>query len=148
MSGPSDNRLRCLAWSVLEAVLSLERGLGNEPGDGSLVQLAPPNDVGVTASASRRSAAQHRLPATYVVSEFVEAGGLMSYSPTNTAAFRAAARYVHKILQGARAADLPVEQPSKIDLSINLGAAKAIGLSIPYGAFGGPSRLTPSARPV
>jgi len=76
-------------------------------------------------------AAAHRLPATYVVSEFVEAGGLMSYAPTNVAAFRALARYVDKILRGANPGDLPVEQPTKIDLVINLRAAKALGLKIP-----------------
>ena len=76
-------------------------------------------------------AAAHRLPATYVVSEFVEAGGLMSYAPANVAAFRAAARYVDKILKGAKPGDLPIEQPSEIDLVINLRTAKALGLVIP-----------------
>jgi ABC-type uncharacterized transport system substrate-binding protein len=73
----------------------------------------------------------HRLPATYVVSEFVDAGGLMSYAPTNIVAFRAVARYVDKILRGANPGDLPIEQPSRIDLVINLRAAKALGLKIP-----------------
>jgi len=76
-------------------------------------------------------AAAHRLPATYVVSEFVDAGGLMSYAPTNTGAFRAVARYVDQILRGANPGDLPVEQPARIDLVINLRAAKALGLKIP-----------------
>jgi len=85
---------------------------------------------------SRRSevaalAAAHRLPATYVVSEFVDAGGLMSYAPTNIIAFRALARYVDEILRGANPGDLPIEQPSRIDLVINLRAAKALGLNIP-----------------
>lgn len=76
-------------------------------------------------------AAKHRLPATYRVAEYVNAGGLMSYSPSNTAAFKAAARYVDKILKGAKPGDLPVEQPTRINLVINLKAAKAIGLTIP-----------------
>lgn len=76
-------------------------------------------------------AAAHRLPATYVVSEFVDAGGLMSYAPTNIIAFRALARYVDKILRGANPGDLPIEQPSRIELVINLRAAKALGLKIP-----------------
>jgi len=85
---------------------------------------------------SRRSevaalAAAYRLPATYVVSEYVDAGGLMSYAPTNITAFRALARYVDEILRGANPGDLPIEQPTKIDLVINLRAAKALGLKIP-----------------
>jgi len=76
-------------------------------------------------------AAAHRLPATYVVSEFVDAGGLMSYAPTNIIAFRALARYVDKILRGANPGDLPIEQPSRIDLVINLRTAKALGLKLP-----------------
>lgn len=76
-------------------------------------------------------AAVYRLPATYVVSEYVDAGGLMSYAPANIVAFRALARYVDKILRGANPGDLPIEQPSKIDLVINLRAAKALGLKIP-----------------
>jgi len=76
-------------------------------------------------------AAAHRLPATYVVSEFVDAGGLMSYAATNITRFRALARYVDKILRGANPGDLPIEQPSKIDLVINLRTAKALGLKLP-----------------
>jgi len=76
-------------------------------------------------------AAAYRLPATYVVSEFVDAGGLMSYAATNITRYRAVARYVDKILRGANPGDLPIEQPTKIDLVINLRAAKALGLKIP-----------------
>ena len=76
-------------------------------------------------------AAKQRLPATYPISEFVDAGGLMSYSPNISAQFRAAARYVDKILKGAKPGDLPVEQPAKFDLVINLKTAKALGLTVP-----------------
>jgi putative ABC transport system substrate-binding protein len=76
-------------------------------------------------------AAKNRLPAIYHYSEFVEAGGLMSYGPDNTDLWRRAAVYVDKILKGAKPADLPVQQATKFEFIINLKAAKQIGLTIP-----------------
>jgi ABC-type uncharacterized transport system substrate-binding protein len=76
-------------------------------------------------------AVKSRLPVIYGQPEFVEAGGLMTYSVSFTDLFRRAATYVDKILKGAKPADLPVEQPSKFELVINLKAAKQIGLTIP-----------------
>jgi putative ABC transport system substrate-binding protein len=76
------------------------------------------------------SAAKSRLPAMYGRSEFVDAGGLMSYAPSLGDNLRRAASYVDKILKGAKAADLPVEQPAKFDLVLNLKTAKALGLTI------------------
>ena len=76
-------------------------------------------------------AAKNRLPAIYHYSEFVEAGGLMSYGPDNTDLWRRAATYVDKILKGAKPADLPIEQPKKFEFIINLNAAKQIGVTIP-----------------
>jgi putative ABC transport system substrate-binding protein len=76
-------------------------------------------------------AAQHRLPAMYDVRSFVDAGGLVSYGPSLPEMFRRAAFYVDKILKGAKPADLPIEQPTKFELVINLKAAKALGLTIP-----------------
>jgi putative tryptophan/tyrosine transport system substrate-binding protein len=67
----------------------------------------------------------------HVLRELVEAGGLVSYGASFPALFRRSAEYVDKILRGAKAADLPVEQPAKFDLTINLIAAKALGLTIP-----------------
>jgi putative ABC transport system substrate-binding protein len=75
--------------------------------------------------------AKNRLPAIYHYSEFVEAGGLMSYAPDNTDVWRRAADFVDKILKGAKPADLSVEQPKKFELIINLKAANQIGLTIP-----------------
>ena len=76
-------------------------------------------------------AAKSRLPSMSGVSEFAEAGGLMVYGPNVSDIARRAATYVDKILKGAKPADLPVEQPTKFDLVINLKTAKALGLTIP-----------------
>jgi putative ABC transport system substrate-binding protein len=76
-------------------------------------------------------AAKSRLPTIYRDREHVEAGGLMSYGPNIPDLFRRAAMYVDKILKGAKPADLPVQQPTKFELVINLKAAKALGLTIP-----------------
>jgi ABC-type uncharacterized transport system substrate-binding protein len=76
-------------------------------------------------------AAKHRLPAIYHQSEFAVGGGLMSYGPDFRDLVRRSATYVDKILRGAKPGDLPVQQPTKFELVINLKAAKAVGLTIP-----------------
>jgi putative tryptophan/tyrosine transport system substrate-binding protein len=76
-------------------------------------------------------AAQYRLPAIYTRREWVQAGGLMSYGPNVPDLWRRAAVYVDKSLKGAKPADLPVEQPTKFELVINLKTAQALGLTIP-----------------
>jgi putative tryptophan/tyrosine transport system substrate-binding protein len=76
-------------------------------------------------------AAKYRLPAIYPDRQFVDDGGLMSYGVDRHDLYRRAAVYVDKILKGAKPADLPVEQPAKFELIINLKAAKQIGLTIP-----------------
>jgi len=76
-------------------------------------------------------AARSRLPGTYSMGLFVDAGGLMSYAPNIPDNFRRAAGYVDKILRGAKPADLPIQQPTKFELLINLKTAKALGLTIP-----------------
>jgi len=76
-------------------------------------------------------AAKNRLPAMYPWSEFVEAGGLMSYAPNQADLWRRAADFVDKILKGTKPAEIPVEQPMKFEFIVNLKAAKQIGLTIP-----------------
>lgn len=85
-------------------------------------------------------AARNRLPAVYGSVQFVDAGGLMSYGPSEADLYRRAATYVDKILNGAKPGDLPVEQPAKFDLVINVKSAKALGLIVP------PSLLTRADR--
>ncbi len=76
-------------------------------------------------------AAEKRLPAMYFFREFVQEGGLMSYAPSDSDLFRRAATYVDKVLKGTKPADLPVEQPIKFELIINLKTANALGLAVP-----------------
>ena len=76
-------------------------------------------------------AATNRLPVIYQTKEFVAAGGLISYGTDEPSMFRRGASYVHRILQGAKPADLPIEQPTRFELVINLKTAKALGLTIP-----------------
>jgi putative tryptophan/tyrosine transport system substrate-binding protein len=81
-------------------------------------------------------AARHRLPAIYEFRSFVEAGGLMCYGTDMKVVFHRVATYVDKILKGAKPGDLPVEQPTKFELVINLKTAKALGLTIPPSLLG------------
>jgi putative ABC transport system substrate-binding protein len=76
-------------------------------------------------------AAKHRLPTIYVSREFVEAGGLIAYGPSYPDLYRRAAAYVDKIFKGTKPSDLPVEQPTRFELIINLTTARALGLTIP-----------------
>jgi putative ABC transport system substrate-binding protein len=86
-------------------------------------------------------AAKNRLPAMYPTSEFVKAGGLMSYAANYADLFRRAADFVDKILKGTKPADMPVEQPTKFEFLVNLKTAKQIGLTIPSKVVGRADRV-------
>src|SRR6266704_1880000 len=97
---------------------------------GALLDIAPR----LTFARARQVAelaSRHRLPAMYDLREYVESGGLISYRADINDIWRRAATYVDKILRGAKPGDLPVEQPTKFELVINLKTAKALGLTIP-----------------
>jgi putative tryptophan/tyrosine transport system substrate-binding protein len=97
---------------------------------GAVVIMADPLVVGEKAHVVKAAAA-HRVPAIYGFREFVDAGGLMSYGANLADLWRRAATYVDRILKGAKPADLPVEEPRKFELIINLKTAKALGLTLP-----------------
>jgi putative tryptophan/tyrosine transport system substrate-binding protein len=112
--------------------LEIERGIytfAGQPNSGLIVLPSP-------ASAVHRDtiiklAARHGLPAIYPFRYFVLSGGLLSYGVDNIDLYRRGAAYVDRILRGARPSDLPVQQPSKFETTINLNTAKALGLQIP-----------------
>src|SRR5258707_1000298 len=115
---------RCAAsWTICERFAGVQR----------VNALAVGNDTVTHANRSQivQLAAQRRLPVIYATREFVDAGGLMTYGVSYSDLYRRAAMYVHKIFKGAKPADLPVEQPTKFELIINLKAATAIGLDVP-----------------
>jgi len=103
--------------------------LGREPGGGLIV----PSDAFTVLHHQLliRLAQQHRLPAVYAYRTFVAQGALMSYGPDVYDVFRRSASYVDRILKGAKPADLPVQQPTKFELAVNLKTARALGLTIP-----------------
>jgi len=107
-----------------------ERVFSEAQGAGGLIQI---DDV-LFSSHWRKLvelAAKHHLAAMYGVKEFVDDGGLMSYGPDGPDQYRRAATYFDRIFKGAKPADLPVEQPTKFELVINLKTAKALGLTFP-----------------
>jgi putative ABC transport system substrate-binding protein len=100
-------------------------------GADALLVLAEPLLIDHLSGRIADLAATHRLPTMYNWKRSVEAGGLMAYGPSNTGMAQRAAHYVDRILNGAKPADLPVEQPTKFEFVINLKTAKALGLTIP-----------------
>jgi putative ABC transport system substrate-binding protein len=123
---------------VLEATTAEEidaqfARLNKEPADAMLVTVS-----GFFLTRARQIvalAARHRIPAIYVRREFAEAGGLMSYGYNFADHYRELGRYAGRVLNGEKPADLPVLQPTKFELVINLKAAKALNLTVPPGVF-------------
>ena len=94
--------------------------------------VLPPNPVAFANRGQIATFAQrNRLPSMYGQKEFADAGGLITYGPNTADLWRRAAAYVDKILKGAKPGDLPVQQPEKFELIINLKTAKTLGLTIP-----------------
>ena len=92
-----------------------------------------PADTFLVSQSSRiaRFAIENKLPSVYTFREYIEAGGLLAYTPNYNDLFRRAASYVDKILKGAKPGELPIEQPSTFQLFINLKTARALGLTVP-----------------
>jgi putative ABC transport system substrate-binding protein len=103
--------------------------LANEP-PGGLIAAADPF-ISAHRALIARLAQHHRLPAVYPWRQFVAEGGLMAYGPDTVDDVRRSASYVDRILKGATPADLPIQQPTKFELAINLKTAKALGLTVP-----------------
>ena len=98
--------------------------------NGGLIVLGNPSTQ-AHRSLIIKLAAEHRLPAVYTTRYFIVDGGLMSYGPDRIDLYRRAAGYVDRILKGEKPADLPVQVPTKYELTINVKAAKALGLEVP-----------------
>ncbi len=122
-------QVRPLDVMTLNEVEKALTQMGRERG-GSLIVTGGLFTMSV-ASDITKLAAKHRLPAIYGVRTFMDSGGLMSHNPSLSDLWRRGAIYADKILKGAKPADLPVEQPTKFELVINLKTAKALGLTIP-----------------
>jgi putative ABC transport system substrate-binding protein len=95
--------------------------------------LMVPADTFLVSQRSRiaQFAIENKLPSVYTFREYIEAGGLLAYTPNYDDLFRRAANYTDKILKGAKPGELPIEQPTKFHLLINLKTARALGLTVP-----------------
>ena len=126
-------KLLVLEASTAEEIDAQFASLDQKPADAMLVTVSP--FFLTRARQIVALAARNRIPAIYIRREFAEAGGLVSYGNTVADNYREVGRYAGRILNGEKPADLPVLQPNKYELVINLKAAKALGLTIPPGVF-------------
>jgi putative tryptophan/tyrosine transport system substrate-binding protein len=113
----------------------IERGITEfaRGSNGGLIVVGPPSSMQLYRDLIVTLAARYRLPAVYATRAFVTAGGLISYGADSTDQYRRAAGYVDRILKGEKAADLPVQAPTKYELVINLKTAKELGIEVPPG---------------
>jgi len=126
-------KLLVLNATTVEEIDAQFARLDQEPADAMLVIGSP--FFLTRAGQIAALAARHRIPAIYWRREFAEAGGLMSYGSNVAEVYREMGRYAGRILNGEKPADLPIIQPTKFELVLNLKAAKALGLTIPPGVF-------------
>ena len=137
--GPSGESVKAAAKALNVTLLHAEHAPNEYSGAFAVIARQRPDALFVANSAPAFAhrhlivefAVKNRLAGTYAWREFVEAGGLMSYGVSLSDLFRRAAGYVDKILKGAKPGDLPIEQPTKFELVINLKTAKTLGLTIP-----------------
>ena len=122
-------KLRVLEVNTAEEIDAQFASLDQEPADAMLVITSP--SFVTRAGQIATLAARHRIPAIYARREFADAGGLMSYGVSVAEGYREVGRYAGRILKGEKPADLPIIQPTKFELVINLKAAKALNLEIP-----------------
>ena len=127
------NRILLIALCLVLSSAAAAQSSDETPATPTLKQNVVVTDALVNTNRVRLNtlALGARLPTMLGEKGYVESGGLMSYGPNFPALYRRAAEYVDKILRGAKPADLPVEQPTKFDLVINLTTAKALGLTVP-----------------
>ena len=125
-------RLRSQLYEVggISDLESVFKSMANEKTEGLVVFPGQPT-LFIRRKQIVELAVKYRLPAMYPLADYVTAGGLISYGVNNLDLFRRAATYVDKILKGVKPADLPIEQPSKFELVINLKTAKRNGVTIP-----------------
>jgi putative ABC transport system substrate-binding protein len=121
-----------LTWSPIRSAGEIERAVvtAAEKPNGGLIAIADSFIFSQRATLIAL-ASQHRLPAIYPILPFVKDGGLLAYGVDRVDLFRRAADYVDRILKGASPAELPVQQPTKFELGVNLQTAKALGLTMP-----------------
>ncbi len=121
-------RLRIITASTPEA---LTKGMGEARKHSQALVVLPDSFLMIQRERVVELAARHKLPAIYGLREFVDSGGLIAYAPDMIVLFRRAAEYVDKILKGARPADLPIEEPRQMKLTVNLKTARELGLDVP-----------------
>jgi putative ABC transport system substrate-binding protein len=125
--------LRLLGVEFREQPYDYERGLAQLPSDGQRVLIVLTSPVFAVPERARlpEFALRHRLASMFSLREYVDVGGLMSYGASFTGMYRRMAEYVDRIARGAKPADLPIEQPTKFEMVVNLKTARALSLEIP-----------------